>query len=396
MFRKFRIKIIIVIMCVLSVLLTCILTSIYITSSWKSRENTNYMLLKLSSKDGFEVLTRPRQGNDNYRLSQYYLVYINNEGTILKVYNNYSSGYTDEQLGSLAKTLSQEEKHKGKYQNFSYYYSRRASGTYVAFSNDEVQNSYLKSLLNEILIFGILGLMLFLVASIWMSRWLVSPLQTAFAKQKRFISDASHEMKTPVAVISANADALQREIGDNKWLGYIQDETQMMNKLINDLLQLAAIESGEGIDLHTRINFSEVVLGSVLPFESITYEKQIQLSMQIENGIYVTGDGTKLGQLTAILIDNAINHTEANGTILVTLKQVLDKSVLTISNTGKEIPIQERKLIFERFYRSNKARNRGNGNYGLGLAIAKSIVEGHGGRISVSCKNNWIVFKVVI
>ncbi len=395
MFRKFRIKIILVIMCVLTVLLTVILSSIYLASSWKSKEHTNYMLLRLCRRDGFEVLNRAQSNKDDYNSYQYSLVLIDSSGSIQRIHNSINSGLTDEQLGTLATSLSKEKKHKGTLQDYSYYYDKRISGTYVAFSNDEVQNNYLDTLLYEILVFGILGLILLLAVSIGLSRWLVLPLQTAFVKQKQFISDASHEMKTPVAVISANADALQREIGDSKWLGYIKDEIQMMNKLINDLLQLAAIDSREGIELHTKINFSSIVLGSVLPFESIAFEKQIHLSEQIEDDIYIIGDDTKLSQLTAILIDNAINNTEPKGTIIVTLKQHYDKRVLIVANTGKEIPIRERELIFERFYRSDQARNRGHGNYGLGLAIAKSIAESHDGRISVSCKNQWTFFKVV-
>ena len=396
MFKKFRIKIIVVIMSVLTVLLTGILASIYLASAWNSSEHTEYMLLRLCRKNGFDLLANPQKYETDFNSYQYSLVMINEEGSVQRIHNNDSSGLTDEQLGTLAISLSKEKKHRGKYEYFSYYIDRRIVGTFVAFSNDQIQNSYLDTLFYEILIFGIVGLGLFFCVSIGLSKWLVSPLQTAFAKQKQFISDASHEIKTPVAVISANTDALQREIGDNKWVGYIKSETEMMNKLINDLLQLAAIDSGEDINLHKKVNFSEIVLGSVLPFESIAYEKKIHLSEQIQDELYVVGDDTKLGQLTAILIDNAINHTESNGTINVTLKQNHDKKVFIVANTGKEIPIQEQELIFERFYRSDQARNREKGNYGLGLAIAKSIVESHGGKISVSCKNQWTAFKVVI
>lgn len=396
MFRKFRIQIIIVIMCVLTVLLTGILISIYTASSQKSIEYTNYMLERLCKRDGFRVLNKPRKNNDYYNSSKYYLVLIGHDFKLLELYNDNSSGYTDQQLGELAITLSQGTKKKGTFHNFSYYIHERNQGTYVAFSNDDFQNNYLDTLFDNILLFGILGLLLLLLASIWLSRWLITPLQIAFAKQKQFISDASHEMKTPIAVISANADALQREVGDNKWLGYIRDETLMINKLINDLLQLAIIDSGEDSKLHAKVNLSEIVLGNVLPFESIVFEKEIQLSEQIEKEIYVTGNCTKLGQLTTILMDNAINHTEPGGRISVILKQQRDKKVLTIANTGKEIPLNERELIFERFYRSDKARTRGNGNYGLGLAIAKSITDAHNGKISVICKNNWTTFKVVL
>jgi signal transduction histidine kinase len=234
------------------------------------------------------------------------------------------------------------------------------------------------------------------LVSVRLSKWLITPLEVAFNKQKQFISDASHEIKTPLAIISSNADALEREVGNNKWLEYIQNETLWMNKLINNLLQLTTIDSYVDYKSQKKINFSEITKSIVLPFESITFEKQITLVDRIDDNIYVAGDSIQLGQLMSILLDNAINHTEAGGTITVRLKKQYDKKILSVANTGKEIPPSEQKLIFERFYRADKARTRGNGNYGLGLAIANAIIHRHNGKITVTCKNQITTFTVVL
>lgn len=395
MFKEFRIKIVVVIISTLTVLFTGILIAIYVASYHKSIEYTNYMLRRLCNKDGFNILVKPSRQNDYYNSSKYYLVLLGSDQSVLRLYNDNSSGYSDQELSKLAITLLQNEDKKGTYNNFTYFKRTRNNGTYIAFSNDVFQNTYLDTLFNNILVFGFIGLILLLLVSIWLSKWLIAPLEAAFDKQKQFISDASHEIKTPLAIISSNTDALEREVGKNKWIDYIQNETLWMNKLINNLLQLSTIDSYVDYS-QKKFNFSEVVKSVVLPFESIMYEKNIKLVDQIDESICIAGDSIQLGQLISILLDNAINYTEPGGTIIVKLKKQYDKKMLSIANTGKEIPPSEQKLIFERFYRADKARTRGNGNYGLGLAIAYAIVHRHNGRISVSCKNQITTFTVVL
>ena len=396
MFKEFRIKIVVVIISVLTVLFGGILIAIYIASYQKSIEYTNYMLNRLCSRDGFDILTNPKRENDYTNSSKYYLVFVGEDQSVIELYNDNSSGYSDQELSTLALSLLEMGEGKGTYHDFTYLIKIKKFGTYIAFSNDVFQNTYLDTLFNDILVLGGIGLILLLLISIWLSKWLILPLEAAFNRQKQFISDASHEMKTPIAIISSNADALEAEIGKNKWLEYIQNETLWMNKLINNLLQLTTIDSYVDHKSQKKLNFSELAKSIVLPFEGITYDKQIKLVDLIEDNIYIAGDSIQLGQLISILLDNAINHTEPGGTITVKLKKQYDKKVLSVANTGEEIPLSEQKLIFERFYRADKARARGKGNYGLGLAIANAIIHRHNGRISVSCKNQITTFTVVL
>jgi signal transduction histidine kinase len=395
MFKEFRIKIVAVIISILTILFACILIAIYVASYHKSIEYTNYMLRRLCNKDGFNILIKPSRQNDYYNSSKYYLVLLGSDQSVLRLYNDNSSGYSDQELSELAIALMEKEDKKGTYHDFTYFVRTKNNGIYVAFSNDVFQNTYLDTLFNNILIIGSIGLVLLLLVSIWLSKWLIIPLEAAFEKQKQFISDASHEIKTPLAIISSNADALEREVGKNKWLDYIQNETQWMNKLINNLLQLSTIDSYVDYS-QQKFNYSDIVKSIVLPFESITFEKNIKLEDLIDESIYIAGDSIQLGQLISILLDNAINYTESGGTITVKLKKQYDKRILSVANTGKEIPSYEQKLIFERFYRADKARTRGNGNYGLGLAIANAIVHRHNGKISVTCKNQITTFTVVL
>ena len=396
MFKRFRIKIIAIIMSVLAILFISILLSIYFVSYQKSIVHTQQVLKKLCRKTGFEMLDNPRRSGEYFNAARYYLVLVGNDQTILKISNNDKSGYSDQELGNLALVFSRKEADSGSVGDLSYVKVMRKKGIYVAFVNNRIQSSYYSTLLYTIFIFGCIGLVLLLIVSIWLSRWLITPVETAFQKQKQFISNASHELKTPIAIISSNADALERETGESKWVDYIRTETTRLNCLVSDLLQLATIDSRSDKDMYKKLNFSELVMSIVLPFESVAFEKQVDLNEQIEDNIYVVGDSIKLGQLLVILIDNALNYSEKGGNITIKLVQHRDKKILTVSNTGEEIPISKQELIFERFYRVDEAHTREDGNYGLGLSIAKAITLSHKGKISVTSKNHMTTFKVIL
>jgi len=226
---------------------------------------------------------------------------------------------------------------------------------------------------------------------------MIKPVKDTFEKQKQFISDASHELKTPISVISANADVLENEIGHNKWLSYIKSESTRMNKLVNHLLTLARLDDAKHTYHFTEFNLGKTVLNVALPFESTAFEANIDFSLSIDDRIQYNGQKEEIMQLTAILIDNAIKHTDAGGTVKVTLKQLSGKRFLEVYNPGQGIARKEKSKIFERFYRSDEARSRSLESYGLGLSIAKSIVRNHKGKIEVqSLEGEWAKFTVTL
>ena len=211
---------------------------------------------------------------------------------------------------------------------------------------------------------GIFSLMIIYIIAKKISKLIVKPVADSFEKQKQFVSDASHELKTPLAVIEANADVLQDKIGDNKWLIYIQNEVQSMNKLVNDLLILARMENVTTSN-NQKFDLSKEVEMAVSSFESIIYEKKIKLETNINEKIEFNGDREDIKHIISIILDNAIKHTEEDGRIIVnTLKEKNDIRI-EIKNQGEPIPEAERDKIFERFYRVDKARNRSEKRYGL-------------------------------
>ena len=224
---------------------------------------------------------------------------------------------------------------------------------------------------------------------------MVKPVEETMEKQKQFISDASHELKTPLAVIEANVDVIEAQTGKSKWLTYIQSEISSMDKLINNLLFLAKTDDVNKAQQTENFNLSEEVNLVSSMFESMSYEKKISMQYNIQEGIKFNGNKEDIKQILSVLIDNAIMHTKEQGKLIVELQK--EKNViLQVKNEGDPIPEEEREKIFERFYRVDKARNRKEKRYGLGLSIAKSIVEQYKGKIEVNCKDGFTTFKVTL
>ena len=229
------------------------------------------------------------------------------------------------------------------------------------------------------------------------SNMIVKPVKETIESQKRFISDASHELKTPLAVIEANADVLESNIGKSKWMEYIQSEIASMDKLINNLLFLAKVENVKELKEKENFDLTQEVKMTASMFESMAYERKVKIEDKIEENVNFNGNKEDIKQVLSVLIENAIMHTKENGKIVVELNKEKGTTVLQVSNEGEEIPKEEREKIFERFYRVDKSRNRKEKRYGLGLAIAKSIVvEGYNGKIGVDCKDGVTTFRVTL
>lgn len=228
------------------------------------------------------------------------------------------------------------------------------------------------------------------------SKTIVEPVEKTFKKQKQFISDASHELKTPLAVIEANSDVLKDQVGENKWIDYIQNEIESMNKLVNELLLLTKIENVDNVKQYTKLNLSNEVEIIISMFESIAYEKQVVIKNNIESDIMMDGNKEDIEHIVSTLTDNAIKHTNKDGEVIINLKKEKNEIILEVKNMGEEIPQEEREKIFERFYRIDKSRNRNEKRYGLGLAIAKSTIEKYNGKIEVDYKDKFTIFRVII
>ncbi len=263
---------------------------------------------------------------------------------------------------------------------------------YISILNIDTQMQMLTKLIITLILVLLIALIIVFLICLYFANKSIKPIKDAWDKQNQFIADASHELKTPLTTINTNIDVLlahsSNTINDEKkWLIYIKDEAERMSKLTNDLLYLAKMDySAENNLIKTELSLSSTVQSVLLTMEAVIYEKNILLTDDIEDGIKINGDPAQIKQLLMILLDNAVKYTGGERKINVTLKAKDKYAVLSVRNSGDGIPPNDAEKIFDRFYRSDKSRSRNSGGYGLGLAIAKSIVTSHGGTIKLNTK----------
>lgn len=254
----------------------------------------------------------------------------------------------------------------------------------IAFLDITDSSRTLTQLLITFTLVGVGMLIVLFGVSIYFANRSIRPIEESWSKQKQFVADASHELKTPLAIISANTEALllngeETVKSQEKWIGYIRSETGRMAKMIGDMLYLAKVE--DAYEEQAPFDLSHTILDIIASMEAAIFEKGIKLTQRIEPGMIVKGDGERMGRVVLILLDNAVKYTNDNGTIDVALKRHKHHAVFSVQNSGEEIPADKLPRIFDRFYRSDPSRSKETGGYGLGLSIAKTIIERSGGRI---------------
>lgn len=274
-------------------------------------------------------------------------------------------------------------------QDLSFLFQESGGSRFFAFADNRLVAVTLRNQLLTSLLICVLALTGFYLISRFLAKLSLCPVERAWEQQRQFVADASHELKTPITVILANTGILLAHPEDPvreqaKWITYIQDEAARMRSLVNDLLFLAKSDAARLPPPASSVPLSALVTGALLPFESVAFEAGVTLTEQISPDITVQGDEAQLQRLVVILLDNAVKYAGENGSVSLTLDRLQDRPRLTVHNTGPAIPPEHLPHLFERFYRSDSSRGRAQGGYGLGLAIAKSIVDGHGGQVSVA------------
>lgn len=321
----------------------------------------------------------------------HFLCFANAEGTLMRL--DGTENYTEDDAQTMLDYVLEKGKTDGWYGSLQYFRKDYDRGTLVVFSDCSAEQLLLhKVLLVSILVFLLMEGVVFLLTMILTKR-AMRPMQETFERQRQFISDAGHELKTPLTIISANVDILHDEIGENKWLSYIQSQAERMRVLVGEMMNLTKLEMGDKEKDFVDFSLSEAVSGAALPFEGQAFEQKKQLELEIQEDISYHGNPDQIKQLVGIFMDNALKYSKEHGEIRVTLQQVQNKKTLKVYNTGKGIPESEKEKIFQRFYRSDASRARSTGGYGLGLSIAQSIADAHKIRIQVESEyEHWICF----
>ena len=293
-----------------------------------------------------------------------------------------------EDITPIARLVLADGSESGMLRNYNLRYLKREQngGIRIALSDISLEREMLKTQITGSLLIGTVSLPVLFFLSVLLAHIAVHPMETAWEKQKQFIADASHELKTPLTVILSNADILQKTgfCGDEKnalRVEHIHAEANRMKLLVNDMLTLAKSDCSENPAEKSVLDFSFIVNSALLMYEPVLYDEKKKLSYEIEDGLAVKGDGAQLQQIVHILLDNAQKYSPESGCVRVTLKKTERNALLLkVSNSGALIPKSELENIFLRFYRRDKARSE-HGSFGLGLSIAQSIAAAHKGKI---------------
>lgn len=351
-----------------------------------------------------------RHGNvhlDAILLEHVIAIYVNADGKILHILQNgvSDSNYTDAVGASLASFLGQspEEDGTAKLDGVSFRYKCYSIGgqslcLMVNCDSDSASTNQLILILASI---GLVSIILLLCLCYYLSGRAIKPLETSWKQQQQFVHDASHELKTPLAVISTNIEAIRGCPNDtiaeqDKWLSYIAEEAADMRNLVNDMLTLAKGDNPvRGEPVTVTFSLSDVVEESGLLMEANALDAGIQLNTEVEEGIHFIGNPDDIKHVLLILLDNALKNTFEGGQIDLGLHRSHNDLLITCRNTGRGIPASELQNIFRRFYRVDPSRARLTGGSGLGLSIAERIVEGYKGKIWAESKEGeWALFCV--
>jgi signal transduction histidine kinase len=326
---------------------------------------------------------------------------VDSQGNVASIDSNTAS-ISDDVLNLATSELAKKDEGSGTLSDLGLIYMKHNIGgtMYLAFADKSTASSW-QTLALTLTGVGLATLVVFLVISIFFSRWALRPVADAWAQQRRFVADASHDLKTPLTVILANTSIAlehpERTVASQaQWLESTQHEAEAMQGLVGDLLTLAKMDeeaattaavSAVGGAVPTRdaekVDLSDLVEGELLQFESIAFERGVEISSDIAPGISVFGSEKRLRRLAMTLIDNACKYVDQSGRIDVTLALSGKRAKLAVRNTGAPISADDLPHVFDRFYRADKARTSGTGGHGLGLAIAYAISEEHGGTLEV-------------
>lgn len=399
MIKKLRRKFILINMTLVAGILAAVLTIFFYSNVRRFEMQTEMAMIQAIERDRFGIKTdRLEPGRrDRENVPPPFpvaVVILNENGDGVKELHSDNLSISEELAASLTQLVLNSGKDRGVLKDYSlrYLLLQTPEGSKLAFADQNFELSMLRILLRNCILLFIAASFLFFLLSLYLSRWALRPVEQAWQQQNQFIADASHELKTPLTVILANLGILlsHREstiASQKKWLDNTKEEATRMKQLVEELLFLARSDAQAAdfaVSSFTEFDYSDAVLNCVLLFESVAFESKVDLTQNITPDIRLSGNEPGLKQAVSILLDNACKYAGTNGAVSVSLARTAHHAVLTVRNTGDPISPEEQKHIFERFYRTDKSRVRKEGGYGLGLSIAKTIVEQHRGKITVA------------
>lgn len=409
MIRKLQRKFVLIAMVSIFAVMIVVIGSINIINFYQMNQRVDSILTLLSENDGKfpdhqnDVKPNPQQSFGNNMTpetkfeTRYFLVQANSEKTLTKIDTGHIAAISSDQAKKYAEEVLSNNKTKGYINNYKYMVSSQSYGTLIVFVDCQSQIATCISFLLISCGIAVLSQILMFILVYFLSKMATRPFIESMEKQKQFITDAGHEIKTPLAIISANTDVLELTNGKSEWTDSIRNQISRLNELVKNLLVLSKMEE-EKVQLEfSPFSLSDAVKESAEPFKTMAEMKKQKFFLDIQPEIMFNGNESGIRQLVSILVDNAVKYANEQGEIKISLHSSGKSAKLSVYNTCNEVPAGSMDKLFDRFYRADLSRARETGGYGIGLSIAKAIVETHKGKITAKAENaNAMSFTVTL
>lgn len=386
MIKRLRLKFIAANMTIVTIIL-CIIFGVVLITTCNNLESESVHMMQMVARDDRRAHPgRPMDVSEEIRLPFFTLDVLEN-GDVAATGGGYYDLSDEEFLTSLVTVARSDDASVGIIEEYHLRYLRvaRESGERLVFADISSERNAIGHLVRNCLLIALASFFIFLLISVFLARWAVRPVEKAWEQQRQFVADASHELKTPLTVITTSAELLHDSACDAaaqaQFVDSILAMAHQMRALTEQLLALArGDERGEKVPF-VPLDLSLLLSEALLPFEPMFFEKGLVLTSRIEEGLRVRGSAEELRRVADILLDNAWKYAAPQGEVSVTFRRLeRGRCLLCVKTPGETISPEDLKNIFKRFYRIDKARTR-DGSCGLGLSIAESIVHAHRGRI---------------
>ena len=383
MIRRLRLQFVAVCMALVTAVVAVVVTAAFVTVRQNIAGVSHGILQRVIQDNRF---SSRRPGEDGPSLP-YFTVSVWQQSGAYRVYvtgGTFSDLENTEELTAILQDCLQQGRTEGIIRGYNLRYLRQDNGLYekIAFVDMSMEYAMLRQTVISHLMIAAAALLVLLGVSLLLSSFVIRPVERAWRQQRQFLSDASHELKTPLTVILSNAELLEGaalEERPARWADNIHSEARQMRTLVEEMLTLARADNMPAV-IHGETSLSDAAEDCALLFEPVAFEAGKALSYDIASEVTVTGDGDKLKRLISVLLDNAIKYGAAGETVTLTLEKTDRHARLTVSNPGDPIPAEQLPHLFERFYRADSSRGEQSG-FGLGLSIAASIAHEHRGTL---------------
>lgn len=397
MIKKLRIKFVCIMMAIAMLMVGSILgVVIYFTAS--NMEMQNLSMMRAISTAPFQQGNPVKPENNEVRLP-FFTVQVGGQGELITAGGGYFDLSDKDYLQQIVDLALSADSESGTLKEYDLRYLKTFSpvGSSIIFADTATEEATVRSLVYSSVLIFFAAMLVFLGISILLSRWATKPVAMAWEQQRRFVADASHELKTPLSVIMANAELIQSDDSSEKekrkFSENILSTCYQMRSLVESMLNMARIDNGKVEMKLSSMDFGQLVNDAVLSFQLLYEEKSMRLSCAAEEGLFIKGSEQHLFQLMDVLLDNALKYSYPESLVTVDLNRSGRNCLLTVTSQGDALTKEELKNVFKRFYRGDKARTM-NGSYGLGLSIAESVADAHKGKIWATSENGYNIFSV--